>query len=75
MRQIATALFGLGLSIITYGITRYATFAHYVPPDPGASEGDPRTLAEMQHMIVSVIVGLIIFCLSGYFFAKARKTK
>ena len=74
MRQFAIALFGFGVAIVTFAFTRYSTFREYAPPaEPGASEGDPRFIIAIQHLIVLVVIGFITLSLSGYFFSRAKK--
>jgi len=69
MRQSATAVFGLGVAIITFGITRYNTFRKFAPPS-NEGEGDDRYIIALQHMLVSVLVGVVLLLLSCYFLSR-----
>ena len=74
MRQFATALFGLGIAIVTFAVTRYSTFREYAPPaEPGASEGDPRFIIAIQHLIILVVIGFITLSLSGYLYGRGKR--
>jgi len=67
-------LFGLGVGVVTFGITRYSTFREFPPPPLlNASEGDGRYITELIRLIVSVLSGFAVLALSGYVFGKARK--
>lgn len=75
MRKLATFLLVSGVAVITYGITRWLSFKEFVTPDLTSGEGDPRFFTACQHMLAAVISGLIIICVSGYFFGRAKEKK
>jgi len=72
MRKVATTLLVFGVTVITYGVTRWSIIRQYAPPE-GLGEGSTRAFTTFQHMFISVAVGVVAISLSAYCFSRAKK--
>ena len=75
MRPLATMIFGLGVALITHGVTRWMAFQRYVGLDYNEGFGDPRSFTAFQHMLAESVAGIIAICLSAYLFTLAKRNR